>query len=825
MSIQKLNPDNTEYFSIETNPSKSFSSRLARDASGALIYFTGANGNMEERLDNTGSVHVFAIRSPYEKETLPLGPTSRISYEDQGFEQYRRSLLDLTASNIENAISGYMSAVNETSQSIRKQAKVEILRFVPSFKLSSNSLRKSVTVNQLSSFYRTVYPSAHFGFSNYHSLNFFSSGSNPTQFVHPSSSVLLYPNLSSSLVVSGVYSSQYGINPGKPFTIDFWVNPRYTTDVEGEPYHAGTVLHLTSAYAVSVHSGSSVDINGKPNKFKLCLQIGATGSGLSPDSLDGTNTSWVFFSNENVLERNKWSHVTIRCGGDNYNNSTGSFFVNGANQGNFAFTNPGLGMYESAAGLEPSVLCVGNFYQGTNYLAQFFNATHSQRDGVVQLVGGTTDPPETEFAFSNPLNAEIHDLKLYNKYLTTTDIELLSQGAPDNLNNLLLYIPPFFTVESPYRAFVGTHGGELITPFFERDGTTETPYAADLAFGAGGHYPNLENYVRDFVTGQYPRLYHLTGSSIVPGNNVIQTANDFLYSSGSYAGYVKKRLYTVLPCDHGNWQPNFGLLSGMSGTLNGRYSNDLGNTCLGMVSLKDIVDDYTSLDSRTIFASGSILDEVLGTQPEPDKLNAATKTSHGGNSGFGLTMLHRLRDNTSNQVVFFDVSNLFYGNKIKPKSLVITDPVLSGSEGKFGMVLKDDGLGGLYRADCNSPHATWSSVGTVFYDEGIIMLKHPHLFFFGKEGFDISFRGVQNIHVMTINAYARSSQLISSSNPGFQKLVASPELFNEADIDYVYITGVNLHDENLNVISKTTLAQPIQKKTGDKMLFRIRFDF
>lgn len=823
MSIQRLNPDNTEYFSIETNPSKSYSSRFARDSSGALIYFTGANGRMEERLDNTGSVHVFAIRSPVEKESLPLGPSSRISYEDQGFEQLRRNLLDLTSSNITNDIYGYMLAVNETSQSIRKQAKVEILRFIPSFNLSSNTLRKSVMMNQISSYYRTVYPSAHMGYSNYHCLNFFSSGSGQTTFVHPSSSVLLYPNLSSSTIASGVFSSQYGINPGKPFSVDFWINPRYTTENIGDSYHAGAVLHLSGAYAVSIHSGSSVDLEGKPDKFKVCLQLGPSATGLTPDQLSSPSSS-IFFSNESVLERNKWSHVSITYGGTSYNNNTGSFIINGKNEGNFSYDNTnGLGIYNLSSGLEPSVLCVGNYYRGANYLAQFFNQNHSERDGVLQLVPGTTEPPDDEYAFANPLNAEVHDLKIYNKYLTKTDIDLLETGAPKNLSNLLFYVPPFFTVESPYRKFVGNFGGELITPFFERDGTTETPYAADLAFGAGGHYPNLENYVRDFATGQYPRLYYLTGSSITPGNNVVQSANDFLYASSSNAGAIKKRLYTVLPCDHGNWQPNFDLLSNMSGAFNGRYSNDLGNTCVGMVSLKNIVDDYDSLTSRTIGVTGSILDDVLGIQPE--KLTAATKTTFGGDPGLGLTMLHRLRDNSSNQVVFFDISNLFYGKRIKPKSLVITDPSLSGSDGKFGMILKDDGIGGIYRADCDSPHATWSSVGTVFYDEGVIMIKHPNLFFFGKEGFDISFRGVQNIHVMTVNAYARSTELISSSNPGFQRLVAAPDLFNEPDDDFVYITGINLHDENMNVISKTVLAQPIMKKTGDKLNFRIRFDF
>jgi hypothetical protein len=51
---------------------------------------------------------------------------------------------------------------------------------------------------------------------------------------------------------------------------------------------------------------------------------------------------------------------------------------------------------------------------------------------------------------------------------------------------------------------------------------------------------------------------------------------------------------------------------------------------------------------------------------------------------------------------------------------------------------------------------------------------------------------------------------------------ASP---TDVDSDFVYVTNINLHDENLNVIAKAQLAQPIVKRYGDRVLFRIRMDF
>ena len=45
------------------------------------------------------------------------------------------------------------------------------------------------------------------------------------------------------------------------------------------------------------------------------------------------------------------------------------------------------------------------------------------------------------------------------------------------------------------------------------------------------------------------------------------------------------------------------------------------------------------------------------------------------------------------------------------------------------------------------------------------------------------------------------------------------------DEDFVYVTGINLHDNNLNIIAKANFAQPIVKRPSEKFLFRIKIDF
>ena len=120
--------------------------------------------------------------------------------------------------------------------------------------------------------------------------------------------------------------------------------------------------------------------------------------------------------------------------------------------------------------------------------------------------------------------------------------------------------------------------------------------------------------------------------------------------------------------------------------------------------------------------------------------------------------------------------------------------------------------------------ASWSNVGTVLYNEGVAVVKSPHIAYFGVEKFEAKFKGEQNVHMLTINMPAMSGYINSSSNPSYKQLSASFDA-NEYDGDFVYITGFNLHDDNLNVIMRGNLAQPIKKRVVDEMVVRFKMDF
>lgn len=786
MSLHKLTQDDFEFFTLQTNPSRTYSSSSLEGI--------------------TGSVNLFARRSASEKDIFGTKNFDSLVFTDESLDSIRQIAVESTASNIQSEIEAYLVATGETPLSVRKQKKLEIYRFTPPFSFNSNFLRKSFIRTQLMPNTRVVYPKANWSVSNYNSLNFFTASN------VPSSSVLLYPNP----VLDDSISSNYQLSGA--FSFDFWIKPSYTTAHEGNVYKAGTLLHLSSSYCISLHSGSSRDIFGLPDSFRIALQLGSDAD-MAPSTLNLSTASTsplTVFSSDNSLPKNSWSHVTITWAGPTKNNGSGSLYVNASVDTSFCLTESlFVGHYTGSR--DPSVLCVGNFYEGDNNLFasmdRFFAADPALREGLVELNGTPSVEYPTVFDFTHPLNAEVQEIKLFNKYLTSVDVTNLQTQAPASLNNIKFYLPPFFTEESPYRQNVGTFGGEMVTPFFAKDASTSTPFAAQMAFSCGGHYINLENYTRDLATGNYPRLWALTGSVWEPPSTTILSANDFLYATGS----IVRRQYTVLPSDNGEFWPNFGLLAPLSQS---RFVNDLGNPEPGSITLNNIVSD--AFVSRAIVTSGSILDDVLGAQPDDI-------TTLPGNS---LAVLHRTRDSSSNQVVIFDISNMFYGMTIKPKSLVLTDTSMKHSS--IPMTLRDDGKGNIYRANATQrtsttfyPHPTWSSVGNVFYDEGLVVIKSPQLFFFGEEQFEIQFKGEQNIHVMTINAIARPMTQTSSSNPSYVEYTPAPYevLANNTDGKQVYITGINIHDENLNVIMRTKLAQPIPKKSGDKILFKPKLDY
>ena len=95
---------------------------------------------------------------------------------------------------------------------------------------------------------------------------------------------------------------------------------------------------------------------------------------------------------------------------------------------------------------------------------------------------------------------------------------------------------------------------------------------------------------------------------------------------------------------------------------------------------------------------------------------------------------------------------------------------------------------------------------------------------FGKDHFEVDLTGEHTVNVKEINVLASPGIINSSSNPNWKELKPTDYEHENAE-KFVYITSVNLHDGNFNIIGRATLAQPIVKRNEDKYLIRLKMDY
>ena len=77
---------------------------------------------------------------------------------------------------------------------------------------------------------------------------------------------------------------------------------------------------------------------------------------------------------------------------------------------------------------------------------------------------------------------------------------------------------------------------------------------------------------------------------------------------------------------------------------------------------------------------------------------------------------------------------------------------------------------------------------------------------------------------MILNVPAHINTHNSSSNPTFTSLTPSTRA-NDEELSTLYVTTVNIHDNNFNIIMKANFAQPIFKTEEDEFIIRLKEDF
>jgi len=731
----------------------------------------------------TGSIPLVVRPSSFIKK---INPTTSVFAEGtlnsiDGYLKDASKKVNAGILDVSGDLNSYLGFVNQQTQTQINTISFSPVRYSQPVNFSNDNgspflLKKEIKDN-LMPYYRHGFSKCDFSCGNYHTLNFFSSSDIPNDVA------LIYPN---STTASG---RQY--TPDGAFSIDFFLNPRYLAK-SGSDFDAGTIMHLSSTFAVSLVTGSSKDQNQNTDKFRILLQLSHSAdippSQISIPAVESGASNpldLAFISEDNSLTHNTWHRVTIRWGGASRSYGTGSIIID-TSETKFCVPSSSIASYNKS-----EALVIGNYFQGPDFNGKFFNSQVAYDEGITSFPAYTEDP--IGFQFSNPLQAEIHDLKIYRRFLSDLDLVNTSTASSVSDPDLALYVPPVFSMESPVRE-------TLVTPFQSRRSTTTSPFNVDMSYGVNGFYINLENFTKDYASDQYPRLFNLTGS-IYTGYVLNETANDILYTDYK----VVKRNLTILPNDNGLIKPDFSVISNQSGSY--------------------FVDDLSCIDHSIISMREVATDKYFkGLPGDLASIGGASPTDLTKAIGPGLTLAQRFKDPSSNQVVIFDISNLGYGNRILPGTFKITDNNITGSDGNVSLTIVDDGQGSLYRADSLTRPAKWSSVGNVFYNEGVAILSSPSLAFFAKDQMTLSFKGEQTTPVMVVNIPCPAGLINSSSNPTYEAFPAS-ELVSEREDRFVYITGINLHDENLNVIMRANLAQPVVKRDSDEFMFRIKFDF
>ena len=238
--------------------------------------------------------------------------------------------------------------------------------------------------------------------------------------------------------------------------------------------------------------------------------------------------------------------------------------------------------------------------------------------------------------------------------------------------------------------------------------------------------------------------------------------------------------------------------------------------------------NVSSVDSLTESAIENLLAVRIGLNRSPNIFNRISVTNSFGNDFSIFARKLPLYEITSylgdTHGPVFEISNAFFSERIKEETLEIEDKDIAGTAGALQIKLKDNQRGGMYRADSLTKHADWNYVGHVFRNEGFINILHPSLSSFGELSFDIKLKGEHGLNVFEINVPCTAGEHNVSLNKSFKKIKPT-NYFSDTNEDFVFIDTINLHDENLNIVAKANLSQPLSKRITDKYNFRLKLDY
>jgi len=783
------------------------------------------------RFNTVGQGNIFSENAPDYNYDLQLGllldgarSGDEANHPPELFKQEFRQL------NLNFAEKGY----SDLPMHPRNAFQLNCSRTVPGTDFAAKAYRKKEIIrNILEPAYEVGRPGFKWAYGNFNCLNLFKTNS--------------------TAIPSIVYNSPSNrYLPSSSLQIDFRLK------VGRYPSEAGTVLHLPGAFAVSVVTGSSVDENSRPSHYKLLLQLGTDAqASTEPSDIDlnisnaARGTKKIYQSLPNITS-SYWHDCSIRFS-ELENNATGSFVVDGKIAGTFE---PPSGFKVSDLSQTANILSVGAFYNGNASNAlKFFNTTTNASQGVELTTAADTHPIG---AFVNPLDAEVHEIKISNNYRGNRDIVESLNTPLTSSSDLLFHLPVLYTSDAPsntYNSIIGdlfgeTDGSTNVSTLEEFYDNFPVPVTKNFDAPFNTHHSNIggfcnlnaQAFLRDFKTRKYPYLHALSAS--------VRSYSSQAEMSASWSQFDEhqRRNLCIVPCDDGDFRRNYDVYEATQLT-----GSVIDASRPGVLKLSNLGRFDTNFDSKLIFVdegwnySASEKLEPISLFPKLSEMTTRVQSLPKAEDNPTTIPTQRFFDplqygligdseRSSNMVVLFSIPTLFYGARLRPGTIRMHSDMyqgggsiegsnfVKGDDYRMRLNLCDDSYGNILRCDTSGSLAQSNFVGSVFYEDGIIALKSPHLFNFGLHNFTLEFEGVQNTHILELLVPVPRSVFNSSSNPNYNTFKPFADSNEEAE-SFMYLSTLNFHDSNLNVVAKARMAQPVIKRLNDKFLFRVKFDF
>jgi hypothetical protein len=627
---------------------------------------------------------------------------------------------------------------------------------------------------------------------------------------------------------------------------EFWVKPCKEQD------DVGTICQLSDNYAIVLIPDYTSEKNGVYEKFKLGFyndNAAVKNASISWSTAFPTTTAGDYWISPSSLYLDNWHHVAIRFG-RNFNNGQLNVYIDGK-----ALT-PEDGVYNTSIGRQGVIdvvtgtsagdyLLIGG-WENNSALSDLYTGAYA----AAQNQGSATSPVYGDgyaVTCNYHLRSELMDLRIWSQVRPEKDILLDKNRTLTSTTNLSFYLPMLFDPQSDTPqwsrlGFLPDQENPKTSEDYYKNGSyltinnanlpyNKTQFCTNSAYIVGMPFVNVHSHLREYVKGAYPvvagypdftdaglgssiNVYPIVdnestreGTAVVPE---VYTGLEYFQKNWKSLDWLQSLNSLILPCDN----PLFEVRTGLCGT---NIHNFIENSYLRLngLGIGSTTDEY---EIKHFYD-----DEVFAIQNTIIKTDPQKKVFKGKVENYQTATLvaeNKLEDNDyiSPISTIFSVPQIYYGNRIHPTSIELSYTTVSGK--KITII---DNEGALYRKDCKQLGHT-SKVGHVDYGNGLICIFSPLLTGIGIDNFTLKLKGEKNLHVMQLDIPCNAGVANISQHPSYKKL--KPTLnSNETDGNVTYISTIYLHDENLNIIGKVNLAQPVQKREEDSYIFRVKLDF